>query len=136
MNVKKLMISRAGKTWNTRPERLFDEYQRSRGLGLVQHRTLPFVAENRAGRLQRFDFQCDFLRPVDSQPFGFDIDFEVDGKGHSDKNDPWKDGVKNGQGLKVIHIPGDICHRRFWGYLDEQISRAILSSEAIVNIEA
>jgi hypothetical protein len=131
---ERYMISRAGKIWNTEPEQRFNEYQLSRGLNLVQNKTLPFVAENRAGQLQRYDFQCDFLRPM--EPTGFDIDFEVDGKGHKEKNDPWKDAVKNKAGLKVIHVPGEFTKRKWWAELDKALNAALLSKDATVNLAA
>ncbi|MDE1854619.1 MAG: hypothetical protein KGI38_12865 [Thaumarchaeota archaeon] len=131
--VEKLMISRQGKAWNTEPERNFDLYQKSRGLNLIMNRSLPFVAENREGVNQRYDFQCDFLRPTDES---FDIDFEVDGRGHKEKNDPWKDAVKNRSGLKVIHIDGELTKKKWWDELDRAISRAILSKEPTVRIVA
>ena len=131
--VERLMISRQGKTWNTAPERNFDEYQQSRGLGLIMNKTLPFVAENRVGQLQRYDFQCDFLMPDDKT---FTVDFEIDGKGHKEKNDPWKDTVKNSRGLKVIHIDGELTKKKWWGELDRAINAALLSKEPTVRIWA
>ena len=131
--VEKLMITRQGKAWNTEPERNFDDYQRDRGLGLVMNRSLPFAAENREGVMQRYDFQCDFLRPTDTT---FDIDFEVDGKGHKEKNDYWKDKVKNRAGLKVIHIDGELTKRKWWPELDRAINAALLSKEPTVRIAA
>ena len=132
--LKAAMIDRLGRTWNTRPERQFDDYQRSRGLGLVQNVILPFVSENRVGRLQRWDFQLDFARPLDAG--GYDVDFEVDGQGHNDHNDFWKDNVKNQRGLKVIHIPGILTGKKWWPYLDSQLPKALLSASPTVYVIA
>lgn len=131
--VEKLMISRQGKIWNTKPEQLFNEYQLSRGLNLVQNHTLPFVAENRQGLPQQYDFQCDFLRPTDSH---FDVDYEIDGRGHKEKNDPWKDEVKAKAGLRVIHVPGVLCEKKWWPYLDRQLPMALLQRFPVVYLVA
>ena len=127
------MIARNGKTWNTRRERRFNDYKISRGLGLVQNVSLPFVDVDLEGARIRYDFQLDFARPSDST---YDIDFEIDGKGHKDKTDHWKDGVKNKQGLKVIHIPGVLTEKKWWAYLDNALNAAMLSTDATVNIAA
>ena len=127
------MIARNGKTWNTRPERRFNEYQVSRGLGLVQNVSLLFTDIDMEGARIGYDFQLDFARPTDHT---YDIDFEIDGKGHKDKADRWKDGVKNRQGLKVIHIPGVLTERKWWAYLDKALNAAMLSSDATVYIAA
>lgn len=116
--VKQYMISKHNKVWNTEPERFFNSYQILRGLGLIQNVTLPFTWEG-----QRLSFQCDFVTP------NHEIDFEIDGaKYHSSvrqqQKDKWKDGIKNGGGLKVIHIPAEICRKKWWPYLDAQIHRA------------
>ena len=131
--IQGLMIDRANKTWDTDPERNFAEYCKSREILVVQNKTLPFVAPNRAERLQRYDFQCDFLRPA-IHGTTYDIDFEIDGKGHKDKNDDWKDSVKNRSGLKVIHIDGELVKKKWWGELDRALNAAILSKEPTVRI--
>lgn len=132
--VERLMIDRANKIWDTEPERNFAEYCRSREILVVQNKTLPFVAPNRQGTLQRYDFQCDFLRP--SRQTTYDIDFEIDGKGHKDKNDEWKDGVKNRSGLKVIHIDGELVKKKWWVELDKTLNAAILSKDPTVRLIA
>ena len=136
------MIDRAGKKWNTAPERNFDEYQKSRGMGLMMNQTLPFVAEDRLGKTRRYDFQCDFLRPKDSEEYlttgyhdlaaGYDVDYELDGEGHKSCNDPWKDAVKNGRGLKVVHIPGYFAKPKYWPQLDKALNMALLSPKPTV----
>ena len=124
----KMMVMRNGKKWNTKPERLFNEYQESRGMGLVQNVSLPF-----AGQHETLTFQLDFARPTDHT---YDIDFEIDGKGHKDKWDRWKDEIKNRQGLKVIHIPGVLCEKKWWQVLDEQLPQAMISPTGSVYLLA
>ena len=128
-------IDKKGKKWNTRPERQFREYAERRSLGLVQNVSLPFVAPNREGRLQRFDFQLDFARPCDTgHQATYDVDFEIDGECHNSKNDLWKDNVKNGRGLKVIHIPGVLTEKKFWSHLDKWLPVALLSKAPTIYI--
>jgi hypothetical protein len=131
--LSKYMITKRGLVVGTRPERLFNEFQLDRGLGLVWNVTLPF-----SGGGMRYDFQLDFARPTES---GFDVDFEVDGKAfHSSerqmRKDAWKDRVKNAQGMKVIHIPAILCEKVWWDYLDRAIARALLDPQPTVRIEA
>ena len=140
--IERAMIDRAGKKFNTAPERRFNDYQLARGMGLIQNVTLPFVAENRIGQLQRYDFQCDFLHPVDAACFkatGFrnpeavyDVDYEIDGAGHKPCNDPWKDAIKNHRGLKVVHIPGYFVKPRYWNDLDRALAWAQRSKDMTV----
>jgi hypothetical protein len=127
------MISRAGKVFNTACERRFDEFQRERGLGLIQNRTIQIRSANKEGIDMSYTFQLDFARPDDSS---FDVDVEIDGDGHSSKNDDWKDAVKAGAGLKVIHIPGELTKPRWWDYLAQEYDRAIMGIEKVVYISA
>jgi hypothetical protein len=138
------MIDKAGKKWDTKPERLFAEYARLRGMGLLQNQTVSYQALNRRGFMQTFDFQLDFARPRDWQRYAitglhlasepFEIDFEVDGEGHNFKNDKWKDEVKTANGLKVVHIPGGVCEKKYWEYLDKAIPLALENPDPVVKI--
>lgn len=136
--MQRMMISRYGKAYNTAPERRFDDYQRSRNLGLVMNHTLPFVAENHQGVPQRYDFQMDFLRPIKLSATGatWDVDLEIDGKGHKEKNDEWKDTMKASHGLKTIHIPGILTEKKYWWVLDRDLPNALLSKDSVVYLVA
>jgi hypothetical protein len=128
--LKSYMIAKQGKSVGTRPETLFDQFQRSRGLGLVMNVSLPF---HDAGA--RYDFQLDFASSA------LDVDYEIDGKEfHSSdrqvRKDAWKDGVKNAHGLKVVHVPAILTERHWWEYLEREIRRALASEERTVYIEA
>lgn len=132
-SLKRYFIDKHGRTWGTLPERNFDAFQRSIGLGLVMNVSLPFNDDGRP-----YDFQLDFARPTDES---FNIDFEIDGKAYhsSDRQarkDHWKDEVKNRQGLKVIHVPAILTERHWWEYLEKEITRALLSKEGTIYIEA
>lgn len=133
--LRNMMIDRNGKAWNTKPERLFNEFQLTRGLGLVQNRSLPFSD----GGIH-YRFQCDFLRPIDHPTMTYDVDFEIDGPHHDSQinrnKDIWKDDIKNRAGLKVVHVPAELTNRKWWGYLDKEIARALLSSLGSVYINA
>ena len=122
------MIARNGKKWNTAPERNFEEYQRSRGMGLVQNVNLPFGA---------WVFQLDFAHPFE---LGWDVDYEVDGPYHGSDiqqaKDSWKDALKNRQGLKVVHIPAILTNKKWWPYLDEMLPKALLSVSPTVYVIA
>jgi hypothetical protein len=133
------MITKRGLVVGTKPERLFDSFQKEQGLGLVWNVTLPFVTTDSEGARIRYYFQLDFARPI--EPSGFDVDFEVDGKAfHSSdrqvRKDAWKDSVKNKQGLKVIHVPAVLCEHIWWPYLAREIARALISKEPTIYIEA
>jgi hypothetical protein len=142
--LRQAMIDRNGKKWNTRPERLFNEYQISRCLGLIQNVNVGMVAKDRDGRENCFVFQLDFARPKDRDRYaatgfhdldaGYDVDYETDGDGHKAKNDAWKDEVKNAHGLKVLHIPGWLCEKKWWGNLDAAIPKALASGKMAVNL--
>lgn len=126
----------------SKAEVLFNDYQESRGLGLIWGKTLPFYDyENKSS----WNFECDFLNPTDSG--SFDIDFEIDGEHYhrtkvvngiqvSAGTDAWKDAVKNANGLKVIHIPAPIVEKKFWSYLDEMIPKARIDRRGSVIIPA
>ena len=133
--LRNYMIDKAGRKWNTKPERAFRAYSELRRMELVQNVVLPFVAENREGRIQRFDFQLDFAHPLDSKTGClYDVDYEVDGDGHNSKHDLWKDNIKNSRGLKVIHIPGVLTAKKFWPHLDKWLPMALLSPSPTVYI--
>lgn len=51
-------------------------------------------------------------------------DFEIDGKGHKDKPDKWKDAIKNSEGTRGIHVPGEVTEEEHWSYLDMEIAKA------------
>lgn len=136
--VEKLMISRGQKFTDTKGERQFAEYQQSRVMRLVQNVTLQFYD---GVALRFFDFQCDFLKQrypeMTFNPLyvgSYDTDFEIDGKGHKEKNDAWKDSLKVAAGLKVIHIPEPVTKEEHWGYLDKKISKALDSEEMVHHI--
>ena len=130
------VVERDGKKWNTKPERLFNDYQRSRKLGLIQNVTLAFpVAGVSAKATVRF--QLDFARPVDHEVYAatgfhdpnakFDVDFEIDGSGHFRPADPWKDKIKNLAGMRVVHVDGRLCEKKQWDTLDSELNGAIAS---------
>jgi hypothetical protein len=141
----KAMIDRAGKKWNTVPERNFNQYQISRGLGLMMNQNVSLLAVNRMGILQAFDFQCDFLRPKDFASYartgyhdpakGFDRDYEIDGAGHSEKNDPWKDSVKVAHGITPIHIPGSLTKPHYWPVLDDCLREMKVEPDGTVYLD-
>jgi hypothetical protein len=138
--VSKLMIQRANKKTNTKGEQQFDDYQQSRILNLAHGAngegvTLSFYDEL---ALKYFDFQCDFLRyrfPGMSFAIGYigayECDFEIDGKGHKDKWDSWKDALKVAAGVKVIHIPEAVTVEEHWAYLDKELDKALKSKEMV-----
>ena len=140
---KLLMIQRANKKFNTKGERQFDEYQQSRVMGLYhgargEGLNLSFYDEV---VVKYFEFQCDFLRPrypglafSTSYLGSYDVDFEVDGKGHKEKWDEWKDALKAKAGLKVIHIPEAVTKEAHWPYLDKQIQKALDSKEMVHHV--
>ena len=130
--LKNTMIQRHTKLSSTLPEREFNAYQESRGMGLIFDRTLPFSDNG-----TRYDFQCDFLRPNDES---YDIDIEVDGeKFHASvrqvQKDAWKDRIKNASGLKVVRIPAVLTQPKWWPYLDSEFPKALLSKEKVVRIK-
>jgi hypothetical protein len=143
--LRQAMITKAGKRWNTTPERRFNEYQISRHLSIMQNQTVTFDAIARDGGPFPATFQLDFARPRDwdcysrtgfhDEKAGFSVDYEIDGEGHKDKNDPWKDSIKNANGLKVIHIPGWLCHKDYWGNLDCAIPKALASKKMTIHLE-
>ena len=115
-------------------------------MGLMQDRDFDVSFEGRA-----FTFQLDFARPLDWESYrvtGFsncgnkyDLDVEVDGRDYhsSDiqrRKDNWKDGIKVAHGLKVIHIPAEICERKWWDYLDSEYTKALESVEGAIYIDA
>ena len=129
------MIARNGKRWNTKPERQFREFGERFGMGLIQNRSLPFT-----DGVLHYEFQCDFLRPIDRPDITYDVDFEIDGPHHdTDINrnkDIWKDDIKNKAGLKVIHVPAELTKRKWWDYLNREIEKALLSPLGSVYISA
>jgi len=133
--LRNAMIDRAGKRWNTAPERAFNEFQKKFGMGLVQNRSLPFTDNG-----QHFTFQLDFARPLDRPTGGYDVDFEIDGPHHDTllmkQKDMWKDYVKNTAGLKVIHVPAELTKKKWWNYLNAEIAKALLSPMGSVWIAA
>lgn len=136
---EKLMIKRASKLSHTIGECLFNDFQEAHHMGLLWDVSLNFYDIK---NLKYFRFQCDFLRPSNrpENPLrvwnGYDVDFEIDGKGHKCKNDNWKDLLKNQDGLKVIHIPDEIVVPKFWDYLDQELGKALMGSEMVVHIAA
>jgi hypothetical protein len=132
------MIERANKTFNTKGERQFDSYQESRIMNLVHGQngegvTLAFYDEV---ALKYFSFQMDFVQ-LKQSPFenagvviavsgidSIDTDYEIDGKGHKEKWDSWKDLLKVKAGIKrVVHIPEAVTKEEHWSYLDKEIER-------------
>lgn len=130
--VSQLMIDRANKKFDTKGERQFDEYQQSRVMNLRhghagEGTTLKFYDQVSC---KFFDFQLDFLTlRYPGMSYNIDAlssyteDFEVDGKGHKTKWDPWKDDLKATAGLVVFHIPEAITKEEHWPYLDKQIQK-------------
>lgn len=133
-NLQDEMIKCNNKLDHTKPEKMFNAYQESRGMDLVWNIKLPF----RDGT-NPIEFQIDFLhKDVSGTP---DIDFEIDGNHwHSSPRelakDNWKDNIKNMGGLKVIHIPEALCNKRYWDYLDEVLPGAMLSPIGSIRIYA
>jgi hypothetical protein len=140
-SVKKMMIARADKKSNTKGERQFDDYQESRLLSLRhghagEGTVLSFYDQMEA---KFFDFQCDFLRIrygpevpyIIDNVHAYDVDFEIDGKGHKEKWDAWKDALKVAAGLRVIHVPEEITVEEHWPYLDKQIDKALKAKEMV-----
>jgi hypothetical protein len=84
-------------------------------------------------------FQLGFARPFDYETYaatgfhnpqnGFDVDFEIDGPMRDWATDRAKDIAKNSFGLKVIHIPGALCDRKWWSRPDSRIRRALATKE-------
>ncbi len=130
--------SKQGVIWET--ERRFNEYAESRVMCLQWDmygtRTLPFIAPNRKGVLTRYDFQLDFLHPTFPHGNSYDEDWEIDGKGHKDKNDAWKDEIKNKAGIRVYHVPGELTAERYWPDLDKKITAARLEKAGTVHLSA
>lgn len=134
-------VGKGKKKWNTAPERMFDSYQRSRKLGLIQNVSLPFAVAGKEGRAT-FEFQLDFARPVDRETYlvtgfhdpkaGYDMDIEIDGAEHDGSLDPLKDSVKSSNGVRVIHIVGRLCRRENWGRLDFLLRRAFTSKRMVL----
>ena len=130
------VVESDGKRWNTKPERLFNDYQRSRKLGLIQNVTLTFPLAG-AGAKTAVRFQLDFARPMDHEIYAatgfhdpnakFDVDFEIDGSGHFKPADPWKDKIKNLSGMRVVHVDGRLCEKKQWETLDSELKSAITS---------
>jgi hypothetical protein len=130
------VVERDGKRWNTKPERLFNDYQRSRELGLIQNVTLTFPVVGVSAKTA-VRFQLDFARPVDYEVYAatgfhdpnakFDVDFEIDGSGHFRPADPWKDKIKNLAGMRVVHVDGRLCEKKQWERLDSELGGAIAS---------
>jgi hypothetical protein len=139
--VEKLMISRANKKTDTKAERQFAIYLDSRLIAHAHDISLRFYDME---ALKFYTFQCDFLRYRYAEPMkkvrewvgNYDVDFEVDGKGHKEKNDPWKDALKSADGIKVIHIPEPITAEKHWTYLDKELQKAFDSKEMIHHIAA
>lgn len=131
--------------WNTGPERNFNEYQKSRKLGLIQNVKWHPPTFGAAGTEQTVFFQLDFARPLDYEIYaatgfhnpqnGFDVDFEIDGPMHDWATDRAKNMAKNSFGLKVIHIPSALCDRKSWARLDSQIRKALATKEMTVYIQ-
>ncbi|MDE3215963.1 MAG: hypothetical protein KGO03_06165 [Gemmatimonadota bacterium] len=71
----------------------------------------------------------------------YDVNYEVDGNHYHGSDiqhgkDMWKDGLKNAQGLKVVHIPAILTERKWWRYLDAQLPKALLSPSPTVYVVA
>ena len=135
MNKKTLaryMISKQGKVWNTEPERNFQLYQLSRGMGLVQNRSFHVVQNGTP-----YDYQLDFAHATEE---GWDYEVEVDGVNHDSeinhRKDLWKDFVKAKNGLKVIHVPAVLTEKKWWPYLDSEFAKALTSKSRSIWIVA
>lgn len=141
----KAMIDRRGKTFNTAPERNFQAFVDFYHLPYKMNESRDFWAENRRGVRALYSFQMDFVEFADPSVFTtwkvtghvpanatIKEDVEIDGDGHSEKNDPWKDGVKNRENIKVIHVPGSMTRRKMWPKLLDFIREARASSDMTV----
>lgn len=138
--VRNLMIERANKLTGTKGERQFEDYQQSRVMGLLSDKSLSFYDQLSQ---KYFSFQLDFVRlryPTLNMNLSyvgtFDVDFEIDGKGHKEKWDSWKDGLKAEADIKVIHIPDAVTKEEYWPYLDKQLTRALAHKEMVHYIAA
>lgn len=136
--IERAMIDRAGKKFNTAVERGFQAFTDLYGLPFKMNESRDFQALNRRGQMQTYSFQMDFVEFLDLSVFQtwkvtrhlppnapVKTDLEVDGDGHVDKNDPWKDAVKNRYGIRVIHTPGYLCKKqKMWPDLCDYLGRA------------
>lgn len=124
------------------PETFFNEYQVSRGLGLIWDesgkKTLPFKDLD-TGKV--YDFQLDFLRPnpipTDDWPGKYDIDIEIQGERFHRKasKENWKCELKNNAGLRVILIPATMAFKRFWPDLDDLLPAAFSSDKKVIDLD-
>ena len=146
--LERKFIDRAGRMVNTQPERDFQAFVDAHSLPYKMNEARQFMARDRRGVLRTFNFQLDFVEFADPEVFrewkvtGFvrsdarvKTDFEVDGKGHKDSSDPWKDAAKNAAGVKVVHIPSFMCRRRMWTGLLESLRTALRQPELTVYLD-
>jgi hypothetical protein len=146
--LERKFIDKAGKMVNTAPERDFQAYIDAHDLPYKMNETRPFTARDRKGVLRSYDFQLDFVEFMDLNVFlawritGYvdhrakvKTDLEVDGKGHKDSSDPWKDAAKNLAGLKVIHIPSYLCRTKMWPDLTTALQIAFKQREPTVYLD-
>lgn len=119
-------------------EELFNEYQISRGLELDWDRTRKFVAvDEDTGKTSEWDFQLDFSRrtrpETNKWPGEYDLNIEISGEHfHSKKSkESWKNRVKNAYGLKVIVVPTEMCEKKWWSILDDELPKAIISPKSV-----
>lgn len=135
--IRSAIIDRYGKKFNTSIERQFQDFAEANSLPYKMNESRDFLAENRRGELQVFSFQLDFVEFAEPGVFAtwkvtgylptnvaVKTDIEVDGEGHKDQNDPWKDRIKNRYGIRVIHVPGYLCRPKQWPVLLECLRNA------------
>ena len=146
--IQRAMITKAGKLWNTTPERQFGDFADRYGLPFKQNESRDFRSLNRRLVMQTFTFQMDYVEFEDPAVFSarkatgylpstakIKTDLEVDGHDHKDANDPWKDAIKNRSGIRVRHIPGWLCKPKNWPTLKEALTIAQRQPEMTVYLD-
>lgn len=127
--LQSMMIKRRSKAFDTKGERDFAEFAKKKGFYFIQN-VKEFFPNTEHG--PDFEFQMDFVRKG-----RFDLvelDIEIDGKGHKEKWDYWKDAIKNQNHVKVIHIGAELCKRKYWDYLEKELQKALASESMVVYI--
>lgn len=128
--LQKHMIKRNNKSAYTKPEMDFAAFAKEKGFDLAQNAIVAFLVEGK-----RFDFQMDFVKRHGFKFWEIQVDIEIDGKGHKAKWDHWKDEIKAANGIKVIHVPGELTKKNWWFYLNSQLKKALESKEMVIYID-
>lgn len=121
------MIKRNNKSAYTKPEQAFVEFCKENAFYYHQN-----LKEKFFHNCEWFDFQMDFVRL--NEYAQIDLDIEIDGKGHKEKWDHWKDEIKAANGIKVIHIGAELTKKHWWFYLNLKLKEALASSDMVVYI--